>query len=96
MANGSSAAPAPRAKKAGSRALALYKSESEIAELVLGIGARNWAAIAAVWERETPGLPRVDPMTGMRFWPAVHSFLLRRNGIIDSTVPTQADGIETW
>jgi hypothetical protein len=83
-----------RAKRAGSPALALYKSESEIAELVLGVGAKNWAAISVVWERE--GLPRIDPMTGMRFWPAVESFLLRRHGIIDSTVPTQADGAETW
>jgi hypothetical protein len=78
----------------GAPAPALYKSESEIAELVLGVGAKNWAAISVIWERE--GLPRIDPMTGMRFWPAVQSFLLRRHGIIDSTVPTQADGAETW
>ena len=73
---------------------ALYKPESEIGALVLGVGAKNWAAIAAVWERE--GLPRIDPMTGMRFWPAVQSFLMRRHGIIDAAVPTQPDGSETW
>ena len=73
---------------------ALYKPESEIAALVLGVGAINWAAVAAVWERE--GLPRIDPMTGMRFWPAVQSFLMRRHGIIDAAVPTQPDGSENW
>ena len=72
---------------------ALYKPESEIAVLV-GVGAKDWAALAAVWERE--GLPRIDPMTGMRFWPAVQSFLMRRHGISDAAVPTQPDGSETW
>jgi hypothetical protein len=72
----------------------LYKSEAEIAELVLGAGARNWGALASIWERE--GLQRIDPMTGMRFWPAVESFLLRRNGLISIDVPTQPDGFETW
>ena len=72
----------------------LYKPESEIAALVLGVGAKNWAAVAAVWERE--GLPRIDPMTGMRFWPSVQLFLMRRHGIIDAAVPTQPDGSETW
>ena len=72
----------------------LYKAEREIAELVLGAGAAKWNSIAAVWERE--GLPRIDPMTGMRFWPAVQSFLLRRHGLVDTSVPTQPDGCETW
>ena len=82
----------PRVKRAAGSSL--YKPESEIGELVLGAGAKNWSAIAAVWERE--GLPRIDPMTGMRFWPAVQSFLMRRHGIIDAAVPTQPDGSETW
>jgi hypothetical protein len=74
--------------------VSLYKAESEIAELVLGAGANRWASIAAIWERE--GLPKIDPMTGMRFWPAVKSFLLRLHGLIDAAVPAQTDGAETW
>jgi hypothetical protein len=81
-------------KKASAAALSLYKPEAEIAELVLGAGARNWTAISIIWERE--GLPRIDPMTGMRFWPAVQSFLLRRHGLVEALIPTQPDGIETW
>jgi hypothetical protein len=72
----------------------LYKPESEIAELVLGVAAKDWSGLAVVWERE--GLPVIDPMTGMRFWPAVESFLMRRHGIIGAAVPTQPDGSETW
>jgi hypothetical protein len=72
----------------------LYKAESEIAERVLGAGANKWPAIATVLERE--GLPRIDPMFGMRFWPAVQSFFLRRHGIIDAAVPAKTDGLETW
>jgi hypothetical protein len=74
--------------------LSLYKPEAEIAELVLGVGARKWPAISIVLERE--GLPRIDPMMGMRFWPAVQSFLFRRHGLIDAVVPTHTDGAETW
>ena len=35
--------------------------------------------LAATWERE--GLPRIDPMTGCRYWPAVRVFLDRRHGL---------------
>lgn len=84
-----------RAAAQASRATAsLYKSEGEIGVLVLGEDAKRWPDIAAVWERE--GLPRVDPMTGRRFWPAVQTFLLRRHGLTQSHVPAQADGVETW
>jgi hypothetical protein len=74
--------------------VSLYKPEAEIAELVLGAGARKWTAISIVLERE--GLPKIDPMTGMRFWPAVKLFLFRRHGLIDAAVPAQTDGAETW
>jgi hypothetical protein len=90
----STASPSGSAKKPAAKALSLYKPEAEIGELVLGAGARNWTAISAIWERE--GLPRIDPMTGMRFWPAVQSFLLRRHGLIETSIPTQPDGTETW
>jgi len=85
------AARPTRAKRGVSSAL--YKPESEIAALV-GVGDKEWAALSAVWERD--GLPKIDPMTGMRFWPAVHLFLMRRRGISDAAVPTQPDGSETW
>ena len=45
----------PTRAKRGAGA-SLYKPESEIAVLVLGEGARDWAALAVVWERD--GLPK--------------------------------------
>ena len=90
----STASPSRSAKKAPAASLSLYKPEAEIAELVLGAGARDWTTISIIWERE--GLPRIDPMTGMRFWPAVQSFFLRRHGLVEALIPTQPDGIETW
>lgn len=73
---------------------ALYKSEDEIARLVLGDNVKSWNALAAVWERE--GLPQIDPMTGRRFWPAVERFLYRRHGLSAELVPSRVDGVEQW
>ncbi|MFI5411262.1 hypothetical protein [Kaistia sp. UC242_56] len=78
----------------GAASASLYKPEHEIALLVLGGDARRWKDVSAVLERE--GLPRVDAMTGMRFWPAVQAFLYRRHGLRQDHVPAKADGDETW
>ena len=73
----------------------LYLSEAAIAQRVLGGSAKTrWDAIAAVWERE--GLPRVDPVTGYRYWPAVRSFLDRRHGLNQGALPSTVDGAENW
>lgn len=74
---------------------ALYLPEAAIAQRVLGSrSAKQWSALATVWERE--GLPRIDPMTGCRYWPAVRAFLDRRHGLTRVTVPVSADGAENW
>ena len=68
----------------------LFPSEAEIARR-LSQDAREWAAKAHMLERE--GLPRVDPIMGGRFWPAVLAFWNRRYGL--STVQaSQPDGEE--
>ncbi|MDR9782269.1 hypothetical protein [Rhizobium redzepovicii] len=73
----------------------LYLSEASIAQRVLGPKNRTaWDALAAVWERE--GLPRIDPMTGCRYWPAVRAFLDRRHGLHQSSLPSTVDGAENW
>lgn len=74
---------------------ALYLCEAAIAQRVLGSGLQaQWQAIALLWERE--GLPRVDPLTGARYWPAVRAFLDRRHGLGQSVLPVAADGAENW
>jgi hypothetical protein len=74
----------------------LYLSEAAVAQRILGTGALpRWSGLATVLERE--GLPRIDPLTGCRYWPAVRAFLDRRNGLSQASVlPTTADGAETW
>jgi len=78
----------------GAPSASLYKSERDIAVLVLGPDADRWPGLAAVWERE--GLPTIDTMAGMRFWPAVRAFFDRRHGLIQGNIPARADGDETW
>jgi len=73
----------------------LYLSEAAIAHRVLGANAgARWQGLAAVWERE--GLPRIDPMTGCRYWPAVRAFLDRRHGIGSVSPHSSVDGVENW
>lgn len=73
----------------------LYLSEASIAARVLGAKSKKqWEALAAIWERE--GLPRIDPMTGCRYWPAVREFLDRRHGLGQRILPATADGLENW
>jgi hypothetical protein len=68
----------------------LFPSEAEIARR-LSQESKDWAAKAAMLERE--GLPRIDPIMGGRFWPAVTAFWHRRYGL--STVQaSQPDGEE--
>lgn len=73
---------------------ALYLTDREIAARVMGGRSRDWEAVAVLLERE--GLPRVDPIMGGRYWPAVRAFLDRRNGLRTASVAASADGDETW
>src|SRR6516225_3788491 len=56
-----------------------YPDEAEIARRVLGDRAREWPGKVAVLERD--GLPKIDPLMGGRFWPAVQQFFLDRHGV---------------
>jgi hypothetical protein len=88
--------------------LALYPDEAEIARRVLGARWREWPAKAIVLERD--GLPKVDPLMGGRFWPAVQRWFLERHGLdVESSagaiipgkcrvrvVPFAPDGLEDF
>ncbi|GJE29126.1 hypothetical protein [Methylobacterium organophilum] len=56
----------------------LFPSETEIARR-LSQDPAAWAAKAIVLERD--GLPRVDPLMGARYWPAVQAYWDRRYGL---------------
>lgn len=59
----------------------LYPSETELAKILLGERAGKWPEIAQLEERH--GLPRVDPVYGGRYWPAVKAFYDRRVKLIE-------------
>jgi hypothetical protein len=69
---------------------ALYPDEAKLGRLVLGDRAREWPAKAVVLERE--GLPRIDPLMGGRFWPAVRRWFFSRHGL---DVDSSSDAIMT-
>jgi hypothetical protein len=78
------------AKAEPGRSLGLFPGESEIARR-LSQRPSEWPAKAAVLERD--GLPRVDPLMGGRYWPAVLAWWNRRYGL--STIEaSQPDGEE--
>lgn len=73
----------------------LYPSEAALSAAILGPGReKEWGTLSAVWERS--GLPRVDPQTGGRYWPAVRVWLDRRNGVDDKSIPAAQGGAERW
>lgn len=86
-------AEVPKATKSRARAAhahGLFPCEAVIARRLSQEPSR-WSAIAVVLERD--GLPRIDPVMGGRYWPAVLAWWNRRYGI--STVEvSQPDGEE--
>ena len=68
----------------------LFPSEREIAHR-LSQDPSGWKARAVVLERE--GLPRICPVMGGRYWPAVVAFFNRRYGL-GSLSPSCVDGME--
>lgn len=85
------AAPASTLKTQG-----LFPCEHEIARR-LSQSEKRWRGIARLLERE--GLPRIDPIMGGRFWPAVVEFFRARYGVRGSdavSYPSPPDGEERW
>jgi hypothetical protein len=68
----------------------LFPNESEVARR-LSQSLTDWRAKAPVLERD--GLPRVDPIMGGRYWPAVKAWWNRRYGLSNVEV-SQPDGEE--
>jgi hypothetical protein len=77
--------------------LPLYRTDDEIAELVLGSRADRWPNIVRQLERE--GLPaRSHLVAGLRYFPAVIGFFDIREGVRTSAEgggPVE-DGPENW
>lgn len=68
----------------------LFPAEDEIARK-LSKTPSEWRAVAILLERD--GFPRVDPIMGGRYWPAVIAWFNNRYGIT-SVGPPAVDGTE--
>lgn len=53
----------------------MFLSDAEIRER-LNISEKRWRPVVQHFERQ--GFPRVDPLVGKRYWPAVETWLLQR------------------
>lgn len=78
---------APRTKNSDS---GLFPSEAEVARR-LSQDPRGWREKSTVLERD--GLPRIDPLMGGRYWPAVEAYWNRRYGL-STLLASQPDGGE--
>lgn len=72
----------------------LFPSEPELARIILGDNASRWPDLARVEERS--GLPRIDPLYGGRYWPAVKAYLDKRHGLREQSPASATDGGENW
>lgn len=68
----------------------LFPTEREVARR-LSQDPTSWRARAIVLERE--GLPRICPVMGGRYWPAVLAYFNRRYGVVNLG-PSAMDGTE--
>lgn len=68
----------------------LFPNEAEVARR-LSQDPTAWAAKAIILERD--GLPRIDPMMGARYWPAVLAYWNRRYGL-SAAAAMSPDGME--
>lgn len=68
----------------------LFPTEYEIARR-LSQDQSGWRARAIILERE--GLPRICPVMGGRYWPAVLAYFNRRYGVVNFG-PSATDGME--
>ena len=71
----------------------MYLSDSEIRER-LNIPEKRWRPAVQHFERQ--GFPRVDPLIGKRYWPAVETWLLQRysgNPLLRTPEPEE---VEDW
>lgn len=72
--------------------LPLFAPDEDIALAVCGKNAGQWPSIAPLLERD--GLPKIDPLIGGRYVPAVKAWFDAKNGLGKS--PEAVDGQEEW
>lgn len=73
----------------------LYLPDRQIAARLLGRHAGEWPVYIAAWERA--GMPAADPVTGLRYWPAIRAWFDLRHGLGgEACVSLVPDGVEDF
>jgi hypothetical protein len=72
--------------------LPLFASDRDIGRALLGERAKEWPHIALLYERK--GFPRIDPVMGGRYTPAVKAFFDAQYKVGGATIPAAPDGAE--
>lgn len=60
----------------------------------LGLGDAAWRKVLAAYHNDPAFLE--DPLTGLRFWPAIERYFMQRWGLTEATMPFMEDGKENW
>lgn len=71
----------------------MYLSDTEIRER-LNIPERRWRPAVEHFERQ--GFPKVDPLIGKRYWPAVETWLLQRYSVDATLRNPDPEEEENW
>jgi hypothetical protein len=72
--------------------LPMFADDAAIGQALLGtVRADEWPSLVPLYERE--GFPRIDPVMGGRYVPAIKAFFDRQYGL-SSVAPTARNGIE--
>lgn len=71
----------------------MYLTDTEIRER-LNIPEKRWRPAVQHFERQ--GFPRKDPLVGMRYWPAVETWLLHRYSAEPGRRDPEPEEEENW
>lgn len=71
----------------------MYLPDTEIRQR-LNIPEKKWGPVVEHFERR--GFPRRDPLVGMRYWPAVEAWMLKRYSGENTLRTPEPDETENW
>ena len=75
-------------------ALPLYATDKELAPAILGKRAKDWSMLLRLYEPR--GFPKISPLTGGRYVPAVIQFFDAKEGVGGKLIPATDGAEKPW